>query len=293
MYERIIGTSVGFRKINYNWRDMALYALAVGADENDLLYTYEKGMKAIPSFGVLPYFSVVNVEPQTPVSAAGCYLARELMIKELGREFPIGLHMGHEIIMYRPFDPIKGTMVFNDTITKMYDRGPKGVIVETEMPVYDEAGNLICLNRSTSMMPDGGGYGGEPPRKPAVEYPDREPDYVLDSYFSKTQNVLYRLTGDTHPAHVDPEVAKKITPRGPFMQGLCPFGYACRMLINAIIPGEPERMTRMAVQMRAVSYPGTPIQVRAWKVGEKKVSFKMFDMESGNTILNNCEFEWK
>ena len=78
MFESIVGASAGPRKIEYNWRDMALYALAVGADENDLLYTYEKDMKAIPSFGVLPYFSAVNVSPQRPGSYSGPYLAHDL-----------------------------------------------------------------------------------------------------------------------------------------------------------------------------------------------------------------------
>ena len=292
MYESVLGASVGWRKINYNWRDMALYALAVGAEADDLQYTYEKNMKAIPSFGVLPYFSAINVEPQRPFSWAGCYLARELLSKELGREVPMGLHMGHELIMYRPFDPIKGTMVYNDTITKLYDRGDKGIIVETQLPVYDEAGRLICVNNSQSLLADGGNFGGEPPVKARIDYPDREPDYTVDSYFSKTQNILYRLTGDTAVVHIDPEEAKRFAPK-PFMQGLCPFGFACRMMIGAIIPGEPERMTRMSVQMRAVSYPDTPVQLRGWKIAENKASFKLIDMHSGKAILDNCEFEWK
>lgn len=291
MFENVIGASVGWRKIPYTWRDMALYALAVGADENDLMYTYEKDMKAIPSFGVLPYFSAINVEPQRPFSWAGCYLARELVSRELGREIPMGLHMGHELIMYRPFDPIEGVMVYNDTITKLYDRGDKGVIVETQLPVYDRAGRLICVNNSQSLLSDCGNFGGEPPKKAKVEYPDRAPDYVSDSYFSKTQNVLYRLTGDTAVVHIDPEEAKRFAPR-PFMQGLCPFGYACRMMINAVIPGQPERMSRMSVQMRAVSYPGTQVQLRAWKLGDNKASFRLVDQGTGKAILDNCEFEW-
>ena len=52
MHESLLGAQTGFYKMRYNWRDMAIYALAVGATENDLLYTYEKNMKALPSFGV-------------------------------------------------------------------------------------------------------------------------------------------------------------------------------------------------------------------------------------------------
>ena len=143
------------------------------------------------------------------------------------------------------------------------------------------------------MLRQGGGYGGEKPPKAIVEYPDRTPDYVVEETIGPVQNVLYRLTGDTADVHVDPEKAKRITDRGPFMHGLCSFGYACRMLINSVIPGEPERMTRMSVQMRAISYPGTPVRLEAWKVGEHKVSFRYIDVESGKAILDNCEFEWK
>lgn len=295
MFESIVGASVGMHSIDYTWRDMALYALAVGADENDLLYTYEKNMKAIPSFGVLPYFSAINVVPPKPKSFSGSYLAHELVMKELGYKFNIGLHMGHELVMHRPFDPIKGTMVFDDIITNIYDRGEgKGIIVESECPVYDAAGNLVCTNISRSLLPEGGGFGGPAPDKGKLAYPDRTPDYVVDEVLSKTANVLYRLTGDTDAHHIDPEVGNEVTHgRGAFMHGLASFGYACRMLIKGFIPGEPERMKRMVVQMRSISYPGTPVQLQAWKVeGENRALFRYIDVESGKAILDNCEFEW-
>ena len=54
MFEELRGQSTGFRTMQYTWRDAALYALAVGADENDLPYTYEKDMKVLPTFGEPP-----------------------------------------------------------------------------------------------------------------------------------------------------------------------------------------------------------------------------------------------
>ena len=135
MHEQLIGAQTGFYKIRYNWRDMAIYALGVGATQNDLMYTYEKNMKALPSFGVTPYFSAIGTEPPKPQPYAACYLANDLLSKEMGKEMPIGLHMGHELIMYQPFDPIKGTMIYNDVITEVYDRGEgKGLVVVTEFP---------------------------------------------------------------------------------------------------------------------------------------------------------------
>ena len=49
--------------------------------------------------------------------------------------------------------PGNAVMVFNDTITRLYDRGEgKGIIVESECPVYDGAGRLICNNISRAPL---------------------------------------------------------------------------------------------------------------------------------------------
>lgn len=77
------------------------------------------------------------------------------------------------------------------------------------------------------------------------------------------------------------------------MQGPASFGIACRMLIDSIIPGEPERMKRMLVQMRAASNSDTDVQLRAWKVSDTKAVFKLIHMGTGKMILDNSEFEWE
>ena len=96
------------------------------------------------------------------------------------------------------------------------------------MPVYDEAGNLICTNNSSTVFFAGGGFGGEKPPKSTVVIPECEPDSFVSDYISEIQNVLYRLTGDTNHIHVNPEVAKEAGFKAPFMQGLCSLGFACR-----------------------------------------------------------------
>lgn len=293
MFEKIIGLSTGWRKIEYNWRDMALYALAVGADENDLLYTYEKNMKAIPSFVSVPYYSAVNNEPKQPRPYPANYYALDMMGRELGQKLKIAPHMGFQIEMKRPIDPIKGTLVFNSWVDKLYDRGEgKGADMEIKNEVYDEAGNLLSVNTSYHRVRGVGGFGSEPAPKKEVRYPSREPDYKVDSYISKTQNVLYRLTGDTNIQHIDPEAAKEIADR-VFMQGLSSLGFATRMMIKALIPDQPERMKRIYVQMRSIAYPDTPVQVQAWKTDDNKAVFRYIDMNTGKAILDNCEFEWE
>ena len=54
-FDSVIGKGLGPRYMNYTWRDVALYALAVGAKKDDLTYIWEKpGMQTIPSLGMLP-----------------------------------------------------------------------------------------------------------------------------------------------------------------------------------------------------------------------------------------------
>ncbi len=290
-YDEFVGASTGYRKIEYNWRDVILYALGVGAGQEELYLVYEKMLKAVPTFGTLPCFNTVKNEPQRPLP----YPASEILVDHLRRETGgevNGLHMSLEFLYHRPIDPIKGTLLYEDQIEKIYDWGSKGIIITSKMPVYDEAGCLICENISTSGYFAGGEFGGPPMPKNTTEMPDRAPDMVVKSAFSQIQNLLYRLSGDTNLGHVDPEVAKTYGQPRPFMQGLCSYGYACRMALDAIIPGEPERMKRLFAQMRSIVFPGTEIELHLWKEGDGRAVFRLVNCESGKAILDKGEFEW-
>lgn len=129
------------------------------------------------------------------------------------------------------------------------------------------------------------------PKSP-VEIPDRNPDVVIDDYISPVQNLLYRLTGDTNKVHVDPQYAKQMGFETSFMQGLCSFGFACRMAIGALIPGQPERMTRMAAQMSSVLFPDTPIQMQIWKMTKQAAYFRLVNLVNPKPVLNRGVFEW-
>ena len=276
------------REMTYIWRDTALYALAVGAKAGDLDYLYEGHMKAIPSFGTLPYWGTIGVQPRLTRPEPAAVLAAAYLSSQAAP-----LHMDHEIIMHQPIAPIKGTFLFQDQVTDVYDRGPgKGMVIRTSCKVTDEAGIPLCTNLSGTLLPDQGGFGGSPMPGPAAEIPEREPDYVLTDAMSSEQNLLYRLSGDTNRIHADPVYAREKGYEQPFMQGLCSFGFACRMLIGQLIPGEPERMTRMYAQMRGILYPGETIHLRIWKESETKAFFQMTN-EVGKRILDRGEYEWK
>lgn len=287
--EVLVGKKMEPRYMEYNWRDIALYALAVGAKRDDLQYVYEKNIKAIPTYGVIPYWGTINVKPYQWMPLPASMLADEIIKPTISF-----LNMDHELIMHRPIDPIKGTFQYQDVITDVYDRGEgKGAVVKTKVLVRDEAGNDVCTNYSTTFFHEAGGFGGPPMPKSSVEIPDRAPDYEADDYISPVQNLLYRLTGDTNLVHVDPKYAQDMGFETSFMQGLCSFGFSCRMAIEHLIPGEPERMTRMAAQMSSVLFPDTPVRLQLWKMGDGVAYFQFINLTNGKPILNRGVFEWK
>ena len=286
--EVLVGKKMDTRYMEYNWRDIALYALAVGAKREDLIYTYEKYIKAIPTYGVIPYWGTINIKPYQWMPWPASMLAAEIIRPTISF-----LNMDHEIIMHRTIDPIKGTFQFQDVITDVYDRGEgKGAVVKTKLLVRDEAGNDVCTNYSTTFFHEAGGFGGPPMPRSSVEIPARTPDYTADDYISPVQNLLYRLTGDTNAVHADPDYARKMGFETSFMQGLCSFGFSCRMAIAALIPGYPERMTRMAAQMSSILFPDTPVQLQLWKMGEGMAYFRLMNLTNNKPVLNRGLFEW-
>ena len=241
--KQLAGLATEWRAMTYNWRDCALYALAVGASEPQ--YTYEKEMVCLPTFGATPYWGTVNVTPKLPRPTSVPVLVEEILKPEASY-----VNLDYEFFYHRPIHPLKGTLVYRDVLTDLFDRGEgRGMAVRSQAEVFDEGGTLLCTNRCTTLFPTLGGYGGDPMPRRASLIPDREPDVVCPDHVGKVQHLLYRLTGDTNLVHVDEAVAKSRGLEGPFVHDLCAFGYVCRLAAEALFPGRPERLTRMYAAM--------------------------------------------
>lgn len=283
---RLAGLATEWRTMTYQWRDCVLYALAVGAAEP--LYTYEKDLQALPTFGATPYWGTVNVSPKFPRPRSVPVLVEELLKPEASY-----VNLDYEFLYHRPIPAGKGTFVYRDVLTDLFDRGEgRGMAVGSQVEVFDEGGNLLCTNRCTTLFPTLGGYGGTPmPRRESL-IPQREPDFVLADHVGPVQHLLYRLTGDTNLVHVDRDVAVSRGLEGPFVHDLCAFGYACRLAIGQLFPGQPARLTRMYAAMKTVLYPDTPIALHLWNLGEGKAAFRLVNTATGKAILDRGKLEW-
>mgnify|MGYP001861126984 CR=1 FL=1 len=220
----LVGQRMEPRYREYNWRDIALYALAVGAKAEDLMYTYEKDMKALPSYGTIPYWGAINVRPYQWMPLPASMMANEIIKPTISF-----LNMDHELIMYRPIDPIKGTFQYQDRITDVYDRGEgKGAVVKTQLDVRDEAGNLVCVNRSTTFFHEAGGG-----RRPA--HAQERCGYPRPGSRLRGGGLYQSRTASALPAHR----GHQPDPRGP---RLCPqdgageFLHAGPVLLRLLLP---------------------------------------------------------
>ncbi len=295
MFSHIIGTGLGPRRMDYTWRDVALYNIAVGATKDDLPYVYEKSgdFKALPTFYMTPYLNSILMQPVREVPYAPNEILGDVIIEARNGNIPNRLHMAMDVDIYKPVTPFGGTFLTKDRVNKVYDWGDKGVVGEMTMNLFDLAGNPVADLTSLHYHAAFGNFGGEPFKgSGGVVYPDREPDFVVEDQLADNQAVLYRLMGDTYSTHVDPSVGKGYGYEGTFMQGLCTLGFACRMMIQKLIPYQTERVTHFGGQLRSICYPGEALKLHGWKLEEGKVCYKLFGRDN-KLLVSNGTMIWK
>jgi NAD(P)-dependent dehydrogenase (short-subunit alcohol dehydrogenase family)/acyl dehydratase/putative sterol carrier protein len=252
-----------------------LYALGVGAGFSDLEYCYEKDLKVIPSFSITTlYSSIPEALTLTNINLAGM------------------LHGEQDLIFHNPIPP-EGTMTTEGKISHIYDKGKdKGALVIAESDTYHSNGQKLFTAISTVFARLDGGFDGEEAPRVPVDFPDRQPDTIIDASPSENQPLIYRLSGDVFQLHVDPEFAKMAGFEKPIMHGLCTHGFACRALIQALIPGEPEKARRMACRFTRPLYPGMPLKIYIWETGEGKAVWRVQNTETDEIVIDNGVFEY-
>lgn len=122
---------------------------------------------------------------------------------------------------------------------------------------------VSCAGFSASysiFLPGIGGWGGEAPPAPVARAAElRE---VARFQTSPEQAVLYRLTGDLHPVHVDFEVAKAYGFERPILHGLCTLGIALRALAPAL-GRHPAGLASASARLSAPVLPGDELTILA------------------------------
>ncbi len=270
-----LGKPIGPVSKDYTWKDVVLYALGVGSGASELEYCYEKQLKVLPSFSIAAIFDfLAHIGATSNVNLAGI------------------LHGEQRLIFHHPI-PSEGTLSTRGKITHYYDKGVKrGALVVAESDTYHTNGQKLFTSIITIYSRLDGGFGGENAPKNKVVFPDRAPDCVVDAHPSESQPLIYRLSGDIFDLHVNPDFAKMAGFEKPIMHGLCTHGYACRALIQSLVPEAPEKVRRMDCRFSKALYPGVPIQTLIWKTDKGKAVWRTLNARTGAVVIDNGVFEY-
>jgi NAD(P)-dependent dehydrogenase (short-subunit alcohol dehydrogenase family)/acyl dehydratase len=270
-----IGKKIGPFTKDYTWKNTVLYALGVGAGFSDLDYCYEKNLKVIPSFAITTIYDLMpELATASNVNLAGI------------------LHGEHEIVFHNPI-PSEGTLSTEGAITHYYDKGKgKGALIIAKFETRHSNGTKLFTSVATVFARLDGGFGGDNAPKKQVHFPDGEPDFSVEATPSLDQPLIFRLCGDTFQLHVDSEFAEKAGFEKPIMHGLCTHGYACRALIEALVPGEPQKVRRLDCRFKRPLYPGMPIKTLIWKIDDGKALWRVINAESGEVVIDKGVFEY-
>jgi len=267
-----IGKKLGSVEHTYTQRDVMLYALGVGCGTDDLQFVYERDLKVLPMFAVIPSFPAM-------LNLGGAMQVNPVMV----------LHGEQAIEVPEPI-PTEGTVVTTPTITAVYDKG-KGAVVVVATESVDPTGKVLFRSRSSIFVRGEGGFGGD--RGPSGEKnvpPDRAPDESVSYKTLPQQALIYRLSGDMNPLHADPDFAKLGGFDRPILHGLCTYGHAGRAVLAAYCNNDPARLKAFEVRFSGVVFPGETITTDMWQMAPGKIVLTA-KTERGQAVLTGAAAE--
>lgn len=270
----------------YGPRDCILYALGVGlgydpTNEDELAFVYEKNLKVLPTFAVVPAFDYAW-----------------MLRPEFGLTWSHIVHGEETIVLHAPIPP-QGTVIGRERVVDVVDKGEgKGALLFHERSLVDKAtGTLLATLKQTTFCRADGGFGGERRDTPAsYPIPARPPDLVCDLPTRPEMALIYRLSGDDNPLHAEPAFARAAGFPRPILHGLATMGVACHALLKTVCGYDPARLATMAVRFSAPVFPGETIRTEMWQDRDKTgavVSFRARVKERDVVAINNGRAEIK
>ena len=259
---KVVGARLPDLSSRWSEQDVILYHLGVGAgdpptSETELSYCYEGNLKVLPSFATIPPFeTMANV-----IGLDGIDINPMML-----------LHGEHEIEIHRPL-PVAALVGSESRVTGVYDKG-KAALIVVETVSSDEKGPLFT-NRASLFARGEGGFSevdaparGRPERNSPGwqdDVPARAPDLVVECTTIARQALLYRLSGDRNPLHVDPAIAAIAGFDRPILHGLCTFGIVCKAAVDHALGGNTAALASYRARFAGVVFPGETLLVSLWE----------------------------
>jgi acyl dehydratase len=260
----------------YTNNDSILYALGIGLGQNpvdtdQLRFVYEKELLTLPTMATILGY------PWGWLHKADVGVTRVKLV-----------HAEQGIRLFKPIPP-EGELIGDTAVTHVVDKGEeKGALIYSERKVYEKkSGDLLFSATATTYCRADGGFGGpQGPAKPAQPMPDRAPDFVCDLATLPQAALIYRLSGDRNPLHIEPAVGRAAGFPGPILHGLCTFGVAGHAILKTLCGYDATRLVALDARFSAPVFPGEVIRTELWRDGTK-VHFRALVADRNSVVLNN------
>ena len=262
----VVGLPLAATTFSYEERDVMLYALGVGAKE--LEFIFERGLKTLPTFAVIPAFPALM----------GLSAAVEIN--------PVMILHGEQGFRIHKQIPTSGRLTTSGKVTGVYDKG-KGALVTIDTDTTDDKGEPVFSNTSGIFIRGAGGFGGERGPEAGNVAPERAPDKSVDMTTLDIQAAIYRLSGDRNPLHIDPAFAKMAGYDRPILHGLCSFGHVGRAVLQEYAGNDTARFQGLSVRFSGVVYPGDTITTDMWDEGNGKI-IAQARTQDGRVVISNA-----
>lgn len=260
----------------YQARDTILYALGVGygsepLDKAHLRFLYEQDLVAAPTFAnVLGHPGFWARDPQ------------------FGVDWKTLLHAEQRLTLHDSTPPA-GELVGRHDFLGVRDKGPgSGALLHQRKEVADAAtGRPIASVVTTLLLRGDGGCGDAGDAPPDLQLlPDRSPDAALEIATLEIAPLIYRLSGDLNPLHIDPDVARQAGFDRPILHGLATKGLAGYALLRTLCEMDASRLRAMAVRFSRPVLPGDRIRFDFWRTGPTEVRFRAVVPARQVTVLD-------
>jgi acyl dehydratase len=251
-----------------------LYAVGVGAGLGDplqeLAFTTENcaGIEQ----QVLPTFAVLVA--QVPAGRSLGDFDRAMLV-----------HAEQSFELHRPL-PAAGTVRTTSTVTGIYDKGSGALVVTENVAVDADTGEPLVTSRGGIFIRGEGGFGGPRGTEPPWPVPDKEPDNQVVQPTRPEQALLYRLSGDRNPLHVDPAFAARGGFDRPILHGLCTYGVTGRALLRVLCDGDPARFRSMSGRFSRPVLPGEPLTVSVWRQDDGETALFQTTKTDGTVVID-------
>ncbi|CDW73107.1 like domain containing protein [Stylonychia lemnae] len=280
--KKIIGYKYPLKLVRFTDKDIILYDYAIGLGrdpkwESQMKYVYENDQD-FQAFCTMPVIGGIG----------SGHISEERQIPGMQDFNPTQLLFGEQVIeIYQSIKP-NVQYTFDRRVLDVADK-VKGLLLTKESKCTDEKGELVAISTQTIFIRGLGGFGYKgsvilaSPRKPPTK-----PERIVTEKIQSNTSLIYRLTGDYNPIHIDIGLAELGGFEKPILPGLCTFGIASRIVYenycqNPDSKQDHEKLRKIGARFTTPIYPGETLVVSIWRK-EKRIIFEGTIKERRNRL---------